>query len=144
MGEERLAIENFFTALNKLKELKIINNKKDFTCQLGEYIISKMYDATIAISAKQKDWDMKFTNCDRIQVKSHSKAETTKRRNTDFKYHEDSEIDILIIFKIPFPEALKLKTKSKYPVIRWSEIPEEYEVKFIKEFRNNEFLKYFY
>lgn len=46
------AIEKFLYALKKLNELKIINSRKDFTSQLGEWLVAEMYGATLAESKK--------------------------------------------------------------------------------------------
>jgi len=58
--EKITAIGNFLIALKRLKELKIINSRKDFTSQLGEWLIAEMYGAELAVSGKQKDWDMRI------------------------------------------------------------------------------------
>ena len=154
-NEKINAIENFLTALKRLIDLKIINSRKDFTSQLGEWLIAEMYGATIAESGKQKDWDMKLGE-KKIQVKAHSKALTTKRKNTDFKYSEDASIDIFIIvvftdnykiktiYEIPWSVALKLKTQhTKDPVITWSQIPAEHIVDLNKKIGNNNLLRSF-
>jgi hypothetical protein len=136
--------------------LKILNSQKDFTSQIGEWLIAEMYGATLAKSGKNKDWDMISKKTKKIQVKAHSKAKTTKRANTDFKYTEESDIDIFIIvifstnykiktiYEIPFNIALQLKTKhAKYPSINWSEIPSEYIVDVNEKIGNNKLLRSF-
>jgi hypothetical protein len=149
------AIENFMIALQKLNELKIINSRKDFTSQLGEWLIAEMYKATLAESGKQKDWDMKVGE-KKIQVKTHSKAKTTTRANTDFKYVDNADIDIFIIvvftdnykiktiYELPWEIAIKLKTKeTKDPVITWSKIPKEYIVNLEDKMGENKLLRSF-
>ena len=148
------AILNHIKSLKELKKLNILKNKKDFNSQLGEWIISILYNGEIAKNGKQKDWDLLIDN-KKAQVKCHSKAITSLRKDTDFKYTEIAEIDIFFIiifdeyynletiYKIPFKEALKLKTKTKYPVIRWNDIDEKYSVDLKKEFLQKKILMNF-
>ena len=149
------AIENFMLALQKLTELKILNSRKDFTSQLGEWLIAEMYKATLAESGKQKDWDMKLGE-KKIQVKTHSKAKTSTRANTDFKYDDNAEIDTFIIvvfsdnykikniYELPWEIAIKLKTKeTKDPVITWSKIPREFIVNLEEKMGDNKLLRSF-
>ncbi|RKS02841.1 hypothetical protein [Flavobacterium sp. 102] len=153
--KRKQAFEDYFLAVKKLRDLNIIVNKKDFTSQLGEWLISEMYGATIATNGKQKDWDMKFEE-KHIQVKSHSKAKTTTRSNTDFKYADNACIDLFVIvifdedyklkniYEIPWNIALELKTKNtKDPVIKWNEIPENCKINFREKLKNNELLSSF-
>jgi hypothetical protein len=153
--EKKQALENFLLYLRKLNELKIFNSRRDFTSQLGEWLIAEMYNAQLAENGKQKDWDMKVGQT-KIQVKTHSKAKTTKRANTDFKYDENAGIDIFIIvvftdeykiktiYDLPWKVALGLKSKNtKNPVITWSKIPNEYRIDLNKKIGNNELLRSF-
>jgi hypothetical protein len=153
--EKKQAIETFLLCLRKLNELKIFNSRRDFTSQLGEWLIAEMYDAELAESGKQKDWDMKIGST-KIQVKTHSKAKTTNRASTDFKYDENSDIDIFIIvvftdeykiktiYELPWEAALVLKTKhTKDPVINWSQIPKQYIVDLNKKIGDNNLLRSF-
>jgi len=153
--EKKKAIENFLQCLQKLNELKIFNSQRDFTSQLGEWLIAEMYNAELAESGKQKDWDMKVGQT-KIQVKTHSKAKTTKRANTDFKYDENANINIFIIvvftdgyklktiYVLPWKVALKLKTThTKDPVITWSQIPNEYIVDLDKKLGHSDLLRSF-
>ncbi len=154
-NEKKQAIEKFLMWLQKLNELKIFNSRRDFTSQLGEWLIAEMYNAELAESGKQKDWDMKVGQT-KIQVKTHSKAKTTKRANTDFKYDKNADIDIFIIvvftdeykiktiYELPWKIALNLKTThTKDPVITWSEIPNEYIVNLNQKIGHNNLLKSF-
>lgn len=153
--EKKKAIEDFLLCLRKLNELKIFNSRRDFTSQLGEWLIAEMYDAELAESGKQKDWDMKVGQT-KIQVKTHSKAKTTNRANTDFKYDENADIDIFIIvvftdeykiktiYELPWKVAVGLKTKhTKDPVITWSQIPNQYIVDLNKKIGENNLLRTF-
>lgn len=149
-----IAILDYLNALEKLKDLNIINNKRDFTSQLGEWLIAELYNGKIASNGKQKDWDLQI-NDQFIQVKSHSKSLTTKRKETDFKYSDDAQIDFFIIiifnekykleniYKIPWKEACRIKSKTKNPVIRWKDVHDNYRIDFEKEFPNNKLLSTF-
>ena len=75
--EKKQALENFLLCLRKLNELKIFNSRRDFTSQLGEWLIAEMYNAQLAENGKQKDWDMKVGKT-KIQVKAHSKIYKNK------------------------------------------------------------------
>jgi hypothetical protein len=153
--EKKQALENFLFCIRKLNELKIFNSRRDFTSQLGEWLIAEMYNARLAKNGKQKDWDMKVGRT-KIQVKTHSKAKTTKRANTDFKYDKNACIDNFIIvvftdeykiktiYDLPWKVALGLKSKNtKNPVITWSKIPNEYRIDLDKKIGKNELLRSF-
>jgi hypothetical protein len=148
------AILQYLNALRNLKDLKIIKNQKDFTSQLGEWLIAELYNGEIAINGKQKDWDIK-KNDKHYQVKSHAKSKTTTRSNTDFKYNDNADIDFFIIvifsdayklidiYEIPFRDALTLKTiENKYPVIRWKDA-KDHIIDYKRKFRNNPLLNIF-
>lgn len=154
MKERKDAILSYLAALKRLKDLNVIKNQKDFTSQLGEWFVAEFYGGEIAINGKQKDWDIKV-NDSFFQVKTHSKADTTKRSDTDFKYSENANIDYFVIvvfnenyklekfFKMPWKIAFNLKTDGKYPVIRWKDIPTECEVNIDVELTKNELLSTF-
>ena len=155
LEDRKQAFIDYLRALKRLKELGIINNKKDFTSQLGEWLVSELYQGKLAVSGKQKDWDLQIGEKN-IQVKTHSKSKTTSRSNTDFKYSDDADIDILIIivfdeeyklkniFEIPWETAKILKSKNtKDVVIRWKEIPESCRIDLNQKFPNNDLLKSF-
>ena len=155
IDKQHKALQNYFTSLKSLKDLNILINQKDFTSQLGEWIIAELYGAKLATNGKQKDWDMKINN-ELIQVKSHAKATTTKREDTDFKYKENAEINTFVIvvfndsyklkniYKLPWNEAFRLKTISeKNPVIRWKDIEDIYKLNLEKIAMEKPFLKIF-
>jgi hypothetical protein len=148
------AILQYLEALKNLKDLNIIKNQKDFTSQLGEWLIAELYNGEIAINGKQAYWDIKKDG-KHYQVKSHAKSKTTNRSNTDFRYDENAEIDFFIIvifsdvykltaiYEIPFCEALKLKTiENKDPVIRWKDA-KDYIIDYKSKFSNNRVLDIF-
>ena len=56
--ETNILLKNYFDALRALKNAEITSNKKDFTCQIGEWLVSEIYEGTRAFSGIQKDWDI--------------------------------------------------------------------------------------
>ncbi|WP_282111451.1 hypothetical protein [Maribacter stanieri] len=105
-------IEAFIDAWKKLKKEKIISNQKDFTSQIAEWLIAELYNGQLAENGKQKDWDLIVDNI-KYQVKGHAKSKTSKRRDTDFNYSIESDMDIFII--VVFDEEFKLKNIFKVP-----------------------------
>lgn len=112
-NKTEILLTNYFKALNALKQAGITLNKKDFTSQLGEWLISEIYDGTRAKSNIQKYWDVKVGS-KKIQVKTHAKASKTKARWSRIKYDVDAEIDELVI--VVFSEEYKLK---EFYVVPW-------------------------
>lgn len=125
------ALKAFLQALSELRELKVITNKKDFTCQVGEWLVAMLFGGERAISGIQKDWDIKVGE-KYIQVKAHAKASTTKAKWSAIKYSSDAQIDELVIvvfthdyklksfYKIPWSIALKrIKRNKDRDVIYW-------------------------
>lgn len=127
------AIRNYLDAIQKLKDLNIITNKRDFTSQIGEWFVEEIFEGERAKSANQKDWDL-IINGQKVQVKAHSKASTTKAKWTAIHYEENAEIDVLItiifspdyelleIYKTPWSEAYKLiKQETHRRVLYWND-----------------------
>lgn len=121
----------YFKTLAELKRLGVATNKKDFTCQLGEWLVSELVGGQRAASGIQKGWDVKAGD-KYIQVKTHSKAPTTGARWTEIKHYHDLAIDELItvvftsdyklreLYRTPWDEALKLIVEQKHKnVIYW-------------------------
>lgn len=106
------ALKAMLKALSDLRELNIITNKKDFTCQLGEWLVAMLFDGNRATSGIQKDWDVKIGE-KHIQVKAHAKAETTTAKWSAVKYNQTAQIDELII--VVFTHDYKLKAFYKAP-----------------------------
>ncbi len=73
MDSKAQALREYFDVLRKLQSERILINKKDFTCQIGEWLIEAIYDGSRATSGIQKGWDVEIKN-KRIQVKTHAKA----------------------------------------------------------------------
>ncbi len=108
----KVAFENYFNALNTLKNLGVTQNKKDFTSQIGEWLVETLYDGKRAESGIQKYWDID-TSIGKIQVKTHAKSNKTTARWSALKYDMDSDIDFVII--IVFSEDYKLNEFYKIP-----------------------------
>lgn len=154
-NEIKLAFEKYFESLEELKKLGVIKSQKDFTSQLGEWISSLIYEGVFAESGKQPDWDLKVGNL-KYQIKSAAKSITTNRKNCDFKYSENAEIDCVVIivfdenykiekiYKAPFKDAYDLvDRKKKYPVLKWSSLDRDYSENLDQIYNKNEVLKIF-
>lgn len=151
--KKKEAILQYLNALKNLKDLKIIKNQKDFTSQLGEWLIAELLNGEIAINGKQEYWDIKVDD-KKYQVKTHAKSTTTTRSDTEIKYKENAEIDFLVIvvfsenYKLidiyiaPWEVAFKLIRKNKNPVIKWSDL-NKFKMNLKEEFKNNSLLNTF-
>jgi hypothetical protein len=95
-----------------LRDEQILINKKDFTCQLGEWLVEILYDGKRAESGIQKGWDV-LAHGKHIQVKTHSKAEGNNNRWSAVERDSSERIDELII--IVFTQDYKLKEFYKIP-----------------------------
>ena len=49
----------FYNLMADLKDLDVLINKKDFTCQIGEWLVASLYDGERSTNGIQKDWDIK-------------------------------------------------------------------------------------
>jgi hypothetical protein len=139
MQEIKDTLSNFFSALEKLKELGIILNAKDFTGQIGEWIASIVYDGNRSQNGIQRDWDF-ISNEKFYQVKSSAKSKSTTVKYSKVDYRDDAKIDFLIIivfsenyelnsfYEIPWEIAKKkIKTTGKKVLenkINWSDVAE--------------------
>ncbi len=133
--KKRNAILQYLEALKNLKDLKIIKNQKDFTSQLGEWLIAELLNGEISTKGNQVDWDIKVGD-KFYQIKTHAKSITTPRSDTEIKYGKDAKIDFLVIvvfsenyklidiYKAPWIEAFRLISNTKNPVIKWSDLNE--------------------
>ncbi len=115
----KVAFENYFNALNTLKNLGVTQNKKDFTSQLGEWLVETLYDGKRAESGIQKHWDID-TPIGKIQVKTHSKSDKTNARWSNLKKTQTSEINFVVI--IVFTKDYQLKEFYNAP---WSIVYEK-------------------
>jgi hypothetical protein len=50
--ETQLALKNYFEALSTLKRLGIVPNKKDFTSQIGEWLVNEIYNGALALNCR--------------------------------------------------------------------------------------------
>jgi hypothetical protein len=138
-----------------LKELGVIKNQKDFTSQLGEWLISEIFNGELAKSGKQRDWDMEIDK-KKYQIKTHAKSSTTNRRDTDFKYTLNADIDFFMIvvfnetyklekiYKVPFKEAYDLVNRKNIDkVIKWNDLESKYSIDIAKIIETNSNLRIF-
>src|ERR1700735_2371695 len=106
LKSKKRALVNFFEAMEALRREGVLINKKDFTCQIGEWLVEMIYDGKRAQSAIQKGWDIN-ANGKYIQVKAHAKAENNNSRRTKIDKNSAEKIDELII--VVFTPNYKLK-----------------------------------
>jgi len=130
-------ILEYISLLKKLREEGVLTNKKDFTSQIGEWLVETLYDGKRAISGNEKGWDVEV-NGKYIQVKTHSKDEGNSNRWSRVENHANVHIDELVIivfshdyklnefFKVPWAEAvscIKMRgRKEPKSEINWSSI----------------------
>lgn len=106
------ALDSFFKAMKALRDEEILINKKDFTCQIGEWLVEMLYDGKRATSGIQKGWDVDVKG-KHIQVKAHAKAETNNAKFSAVDKNSTERIDELII--VVFTFDYKLKAFYKVP-----------------------------
>lgn len=106
------ALDSFFKAMKTLRDEEILINKKDFTCQIGEWLVEMLYNGKRATSGIQKGWDVDVKG-KHIQVKAHSKAETNPAKFSAVDKNSTERIDELII--VVFTFDYKLKAFYKVP-----------------------------
>lgn len=131
------ALDSFLKAMKTLRDEGILLNKKDFTGQIGEWLVEMIYDGKRATSGIQKGWDVDVDG-KHIQVKAHAKAETNSAKFSAVDKDSTERIDELIIvvftfdyklkafYKVPWKDALpniKLSgKKNSRNEIKWSSI----------------------
>ena len=91
-----IALKNFHKSMADLKDLDVLINKKDFTCQIGEWLVASLYDGERSTNGIQKDWDIKVGEKN-VQVKTHAKASTNSASWTAVKNDVNADVDELII-----------------------------------------------
>lgn len=149
------ALADFLKAWLTLKALGVLNNKKDFTSQLGEFIVADIYKGRLAINSIQKHWDVELTDGKKVQVKSHAKAGTNKNQWTPVPYCEDAKIDLFIIivftedyklkhfFEVPWKKLYDLSIQDKTRrLIRWKKLS-DFDRLSDSKFKNNEVIRLF-
>lgn len=128
------SIKNYLYILKELRDIGVITNSKDFTSQIGEWLVEQIYEGKRAPSGIQRYWDVKV-NETKIQIKTHAKSSTTNARWSYIKQDIIAEIDILIIivftsdyklkefYEVPWKEALPIIKKEKDgDKIYWNDI----------------------
>jgi hypothetical protein len=115
--EINVALESYIQSLRKLQSLGITPNKKDFTGQIGEWLVAELYNGVRANRGNEKGWDIKIE--DRyIQVKTHSKAATNANsRFSNIKPHPSVKIDELVT--VIFSHDYKLQ---EFYLTPWQEV----------------------
>lgn len=129
-----VALSDYLNSWQRLVDLGVLTNKKDFTSQIGEWLISAIYNGERAQSGIQKDWDV-LVQERKIQVKTHSKAPNTTPRWTGIKSDPNAKLDELVIivfspdyklielYKVSWNIALPLIKKEKHrDVIYWKDL----------------------
>jgi hypothetical protein len=112
LKDKAKALDNFFNAMKELREQGILINKKDFTCQIGEWLVEMIYEGKRATSGIQKGWDVDVKG-KHIQVKAHAKAEANNAKFSAVDKDSTETIDELII--VVFTFDYKLKAFYKVP-----------------------------
>lgn len=109
------ALKAYFDAVQRLRDENILTNQKDFTCQVGEWLVEQLYDGKRSTNGIQKGWDVTVGD-KHIQVKSHAKAGTNSNEYSVIEKESAERIDELVI--VVFTETYKLKKFYKAP---WAE-----------------------
>lgn len=150
----RKALFDFLAAWAKLKELGVLNSKKDFTSQIGEFIVAEIYNGLPGGNI-QKGWDVCLQDGRKVQVKTHAKAETNNNQWTAIPYEANAEIDLFIIlvfthdyklkhfFETPWSSLWELTSKdATRRLVRWNRL-EAFDKMKQEEFKNNDLIKMF-
>ena len=116
--------------MKTLRDEEILINKKDFTCQIGEWLVEMLYGGKRATSGIQKGWDVDVKG-KHIQVKAHAKAETNSAKFSAVDKDSTEIIDELII--VVFTFDYKLKAFYKVP---WKEALPHIKLRGIQKPRN--------
>lgn len=136
MNEKIKALNKYIESLELLYNCNILKNKKDFTGQIGEWLVEELYDGSRAKSGVQKGWDV-VANNKFFQIKTHSKSDTNKNRWSSISLSEvNADFLIIVVFsnkyklkefyKVPWTVVLnRLKKRGKKQTrneINWSDI----------------------
>jgi len=105
-------IRKYVEVLAALRKDGILTDKKDFTCQIGEWLVEQLYNGKRATTTNQKAWDVKVGK-QYWQVKTHAKSETNAARRSSIKKEPGLRVDVVII--IVFTHDYKLKEFYKVP-----------------------------
>jgi hypothetical protein len=134
--EIKSALQNYFLSIKKLKELNLVTNQRDFTTNIGEWLVETIYDGERSKNGIQKYWDINAT-IGKIQVKSHAKSFNTKARWSAIKNYQNADIDYVVIvvfnenytllefYKIPWKICLnQINLNNTKGVLYWNQIKE--------------------
>lgn len=72
-------LKNLFHGLHDLRQSGVLVNQKDFTCQIGEWLVAELFDGKRSANSIEQGWDVKVGD-KYIQVKAHAKASTNGNR----------------------------------------------------------------
>ena len=90
------ALANYLIVLKELRSLGVLTNSKDFSSQIGEWIVEEIYQGKRAENGIQKYWDVDCS-LGKIQVKTHAKGNKTTARWSNIKKIETNEINHVVI-----------------------------------------------
>ncbi len=107
-----VVLQKFFSSWEQLRQMGILTSKKDFTCQIGEWLVETLYGGKRASSSIQKAWDVDVKG-KRIQVKTHAKAASNAARFTLVDCTSMENVDELVIMVFSF--NYKLRAFYKLP-----------------------------
>jgi hypothetical protein len=146
-------LTKYLNSLIELRRLGVTPNSKDFTSQLGEWLVAEIYNGVKAESGIQKDWDIQVGK-DFIQVKTHAKSESTNARWSAIKYDIEANINFVIIvvfsseyklkefYKIPWVKCIDLIKRNKdKDVLMWNSLI-DYKVQ-LEDLPNREIINFF-
>jgi hypothetical protein len=128
--EIKSVFSDYFRALKRLKDLGVLVNKKDFTSQIGEWLVETIFEGKRAENGIQKYWDIESSI-----GKTHSKSKTTTARWSAIKYDIDAQVDFVVIvvfsedyelnefYQVPWENCLNLIRRNKdRDVLMWDHI----------------------
>jgi hypothetical protein len=122
--EIRQGLEDLFKAMKRLRELGVLNQNRDITSQVGEWLVEALFDGRRAENGINKDWDVQVGSR-YVQVKTHAKAAKNTARLSSVTYGSDARIDELMIcvfssdyrlkefYRVPWQECLPLIRMEK-------------------------------
>ena len=135
LGEPEVvfAIRMLQLSQSLLRSQGVLRNQKDFTSQLGEYVVLELFGGELAESGNQEGWDLIDADGLKVQVKSHAKAESNDAKYTTIKYTERKFDDLcivrftpnysdVVIHRLSFEEAFGLVTSG---TLSWGVLPNE-------------------
>ena len=141
------ALKVFLEAMKTLRDEGILINKKDFTGQIGEWLVEMIYIGKRATSGIQKGWDVNVKG-KYIQVKAHSKAETESTERIDeliivvFTFDYKLKAFYKVPWEIAYPKIKLRGKKTPRNEIAWSSI-KDYKIE-LKQLPRQEIVSLFF